>query len=367
MNAMDDMTQSLIARRAAEWFIAHRSGTLSTAERAAFVEWLKASPEHVREYLLTAGMSRDVASAARSIDLSLENLIRDATDDSGAEVIALPRSARKPRTRMVWVRALAASLMALAVASAVFWRLHDGERFGIPRTYHTAHAEQSTWRLPDGSVMHLNTDTQVRVKFSAGERRIEIDRGQAHFSVTHDAARRFRVTAGQTEVIAIGTEFDVYRRAEDTVVTVVQGRVAVLPRPAPVPTPSDASRPDGAARADESFQPVELTAGQQIRIGALGERPEPVAANLQERTAWLQRQIVFEQRPLAEVASEFNRYSRVPIEIDDPDLAVLRISGVFNAYDTESFIGFLSRMDGVTVETDPDRVRVHSGSDSSQR
>lgn len=381
MNATDDLTQSLIAQRAAEWFIAHRGGELSSAERAAFVEWLKASPEHVREYLLVAGVSREVASAARSIDLGLETLIQDAAGDSGADVIPMPRwapgidrafaaadgqPATKPRPRMAWLRALAASLVILAVAAAAFWRLHDGERFGIPRTYRTAHAEQSTWRLPDGSVMHLNTDTQVSVKFSAGERRIEIDRGQAHFSVIHDPARRFRVMAGQTEVVAIGTEFDVYRRTRDTVVTVVQGRVAVLPRSPSPPMTSDVPRPDGTARIDESFRSVELAAGQQIRISNDAERAEPVMANLHESTAWLQRQIVFEQRPLGEVASEFNRYSRVPIEIDDPNLATLRISGVFNAYDTESFIGFLSRMNGVTVEAGPQRIRVRSRSETRQ-
>jgi ferric-dicitrate binding protein FerR (iron transport regulator) len=37
------------------------------------------------------------------------------------------------------------------------------------------------------------------------------------------------VLTDRTRVRAVGTEFDVYRKSNGTVVTVVQGRVAVLP------------------------------------------------------------------------------------------------------------------------------------------
>ena len=81
-------------------------------------------------------------------------------------------------------------------------------------------------------------------------------------------------------------------------------------------------------------------------------------ADTQRSTAWLRRQIIFEQEPLEAVAAEFNRYSTVPIEIETPSLRGVAISGTFSADDTESFVAFLKSMDGVTVEVTPTRVRV---------
>jgi transmembrane sensor len=71
--------------------------------------------------------------------------------------------------------------------------------------------------------------------------------------------------------------------------------------------------------------------------------------SLDQALAWLQHKIVFEHRLLGEVAAEFNRYGSIPVEIDDEELRVLPVSGMFNAGDTESFAEFLQRLPGVKV------------------
>jgi transmembrane sensor len=81
---------------------------------------------------------------------------------------------------------------------------------------------------------------------------------------------------------------------------------------------------------------------------------------VQQAAAWLQQKIAFEQRSLGEVADEFNRYVSIPIEIDDPALRSLLISGVFDAKDIESFVAFLQTLDGVRVERSDARIRVFS-------
>jgi transmembrane sensor len=98
-----------------------------------------------------------------------------------------------------------------------------------------------------------------------------------------------------------------------------------------------------------------------VRVTA-GELPTTAtSADVASYTAWLHRQIVFEQESLAAVAAEFNRYSALPIEIETPALRTLLISGVFATDDPESFIAFLRTLDGVTVETTPTRIRVLAG------
>jgi transmembrane sensor len=87
---------------------------------------------------------------------------------------------------------------------------------------------------------------------------------------------------------------------------------------------------------------------------------QPTPVDVQQAVAWQQRKIAFEQRPLGEVADEFNRYSSIPIELDEAALRSLPISGVFDADDVDSFVAFLQTLDGVRVERTNTRIRVYS-------
>ena len=155
--------------------------------------------------------------------------------------------------------------------------------------------------------------------------------------------RAFRVFAGSAEVVDLGTKFDVRLERDSTVVTVVEGRVAV--------GPSNSSQ-------NHSTRFVQLSADQQIRVTE-GEGPTtPVAVDAQRATAWLHRQIVFDNEPLERVAAEYNRYTSKPIEIATPALRNLKISGVFATDDPEAFIAFLRSLKGVRVEVTETRIRV---------
>jgi ferric-dicitrate binding protein FerR (iron transport regulator) len=58
-------------------------------------------------------------------------------------------------------------------------------------------------------------------------------------------------------------------------------------------------------------------------------------------TAWRERRLTFESRPLGEVVAEFNLYNEHPIEIRDAGLNSTQVSGSFNANDPQSFALFL--------------------------
>jgi transmembrane sensor len=103
---------------------------------------------------------------------------------------------------------------------------------------------------------------------------------------------------------------------------------------------------------------VQVDAGQQITV-ADGQWPAaPVAVDAQRATAWLHRQIMFENESLERVASEFNRYAQKPIEITTPALRNLEVSGVFATDNTAAFIAFLRSLQGVQVEVTPTRILV---------
>jgi transmembrane sensor len=109
---------------------------------------------------------------------------------------------------------------------------------------------------------------------------------------------------------------------------------------------------------------VQVGAGYQVEVRDQLGAPRPVDARA--AVAWLKRRIVFENEPLGEVAEEFNRYGHIAIEIDDEALRSLPISGVFDAYDTDSFAAFLETLNGVVVQKTPTRIRVHSVASASR-
>jgi len=356
MTPSEEQVRSAVAQQAGTWFIANQSGSLEHADRAAFVAWLKASPIHVEEYLGVALVAHDLPAAAEDPQLPLESLIEMARADDMDGVVPLeaPLRVREPAPKRIgaphaWSFATSMAAVVLLLAASALWWLRDGEFLGLPKAYQTAHGEQRVARLPDGSEVNLNTDSAVTVRYTRSERAVEIARGQALFTVARDDQRRFRVAAGDAHVLAVGTQFDVYRRPATTIVTVVEGSVAVLagkpPQPGVTGFPSDALR---------------VNAGYQVHVDAAGVSAQPIPVDVQQTVAWLQRKIAFEQRPLGEVADEFNRYGSIPIEIDEAALRALPISGVFDADDVDSFVAFLQTLDGVRVERTNTRIRVFS-------
>lgn len=354
MTEENDRLAQARVERAAEWRALQRERPLDAREKQEFIAWLRESPTHVAAYLEIVRVERDVKSSARDWAGTFRPLEADVLDDGGNVVPMRPsapqtrRDAEQSRDRRRVRRvAFAAVASVVVMVLGTVFALNDGQRFGLPKAYETAHAEQGSWRLPDGSVLHLNSESRAVVHFSDGERVVSVERGQAMFQVAKDPARRFRVHAGDTQVIAVGTEFDVYRRDAVTRVVVLEGRVAVLRGEAPVKAPT-LSLPGATP----------LSQGQQIEVAVDRPLPKAIPADVRRVRAWTQREIVLDASPLSEVVEDFNRYSSVPIEIDGDEIKTLQISGVFGAYDVESLVEFLRHLDGVRVERTGSRIRI---------
>lgn len=362
MSSADARMQAAVIERASEWYARHRDGQLSPQEADAFLQWLQASPLHVREYLAAASLSESLAEAVSGLRLERQQSLESARRwlSARGNVIALhpngmaePAASAAPartgrRVRRAHISIAASIILLVSVAIGIALRADLGKPgvSGWPRAVETVSGEKRTIRLRDGSVMHLDADTRVHVRYSGERRLIELDHGRAMFSVARNAGRPFVVLAGAAEVMAVGTRFDVHRDGSQgaVTVTVVEGKVALLDRKAPI------------RDAAHEVRPSYLVAGQQAQLARASSGLRTSSVDVRQATAWLRHELVFSERPLGEVAAELSRYG-VPIEIDDRALREYRVNGVFDAYDSESFVAFLARLGEVERSTAGIRVR----------
>lgn len=357
MSVTDERIADAITEQALEWHMRHREGELSPAMKVAFMHWLRLSQLNVSEYLeiarLTghlaealADMPAELAQAAQELSPAPSNVVflREGRESESSQPASRSRGWR-------WA-ALAAAVSSLAVGSALYFGGlgYLGVLGVIPIT--APAGEQLTVTLDDGSRLHMNSKSRLHVHFSNGERLIELQNGQVLFDVAHDWTRPFRVRAGAADIVAVGTRFDVNRRESGLTVTVVEGKVDVVDRlPAQVESGST-----GPAMFEE---PLRLAAGEQIEVGPGVRVARAQEVDVRSATAWMHREIVFTEKSLADVTEELNRYLEKPILIEDEALRRLRVSGIFNAYDMESFLAFLRQYD-VDIDAREDVVYVRA-------
>lgn len=231
-----------------------------------------------------------------------------------ARIAESARAQRRKRrqVRQVWAGGIAAALLTLGLWP---WPPQPAESTPAPVTRATLVVSQPARQvLPDGSVVELKEGAAISVEYGPAARRVRLERGEAHFAVASDPAVPFIVSAGGVAVRAVGTAFAVGITTRSVEVLVTEGRVAV----------------ESATPATPEL--ARLAAGQAavVELAALVCTTDPaVPAEVQRsRLAWRVPRIELSRTPLAEVVECFNRYGAVRLELADPALGALQLSGV---------------------------------------
>lgn len=298
-------------REAADWFTRLNEPPIEVDELEAFSAW-NARPENRAAYERLEDISRAMAGLQDDPDM------RQAT----AEALQRGRIRRERQARFVVrpriiIGALAAACVLAAIATGVFLRAP---------TYSTRVGESLSATLEDGSRIQLNTDSAVKVRFTAGQRRVDLVRGQAMFEVAHNAQRPFVVVAGDAQVRALGTRFDVRRVGQEVRVVLAQGSVEITDR-------------------SLSPAPWRLKAGQGLALKpaqSVAAAAKPV--DVPSITSWTVGKLTFQGVPLTDAVAEVNRYSRDKIVLAPSVPGDRLVGGVFTAGDSDDFIAAVSAL-----------------------
>ncbi|GIX29641.1 MAG: iron dicitrate transporter FecR [Porticoccaceae bacterium] len=288
---------SRIAAEAADWVVKLDRG-LRGDERARLETWLAADPRHAAALLRLAALW-DRLDALQSL--------AELLPPGGA------RRNRLPAFAALLLAGLAATLLALLAPAPP----------GPPPAewhYQTALGERKEIALPDGSHLTLNTASRVRVRFAPRLREIDLEAGELFLHVARDPARPLEVRAAGRAIRALGTAFAVALREDRVELVVAEGRVRV----------------EGAG------PPRALAAGEAARLGVRAVRVESLAdGELEARLAWREGRLIFRGEPLGEAIRQVERYAPVRFAIADPELAAVRVAGLFRTGDVAGLLAAL--------------------------
>jgi len=332
-----------IEATAAAWFAKREGGNWSAADQAELDTWLDGATAHRIAFIRSAA-TWERAGRLTALGAGVPPGTIPPRDGWGIAPIPQADSSAKmadalPIARVVGFNkrlgALAAGLIVATAATAVWY---------ISNSHGTAYSTQigalASVPLSDGSHVTLNTDSRIHVAFSAGERVVKLDQGEAFFEVSKDRSRPFVVDMGNKRVTAVGTQFSVRRDGAEIRVLVTDGRVRIDHQDVP-----------------SGLGATQVAAGSQARTkgnSVLLDQPEPT--QVEQLLSWRTGYLVFHETPLAEAIAEFNRYSSRKIVVDDPALMSLRIGGRFRSTDAEAFLWLLQNGFPIDVAQRDDRI-----------
>ncbi|MBI1682810.1 FecR family protein [Caulobacter hibisci] len=304
---------------AVAWLVRLQGETVTTDDWLAFDAWLTAAPEHGEAY-----------DAIAAEDEALKAL---ATLEPGAVVTPL----RRPASRRAVLWTGGAALAAAFVAGAVL--LPNLTRDPAGTVYSTGVGERRTVALEDGSRIDLAPGSRMTVRFTRGERHVDLGDAQAFFDVAKDSSRPFVIAAGDTRVRVVGTRFDVRRRDGQVAVGVERGLVEVSTQGAKtyrLPPGRGLTHVEGA----KSAKLADLVPG--------------------EAAAWRDGRLIYRDRPLTEVAGDLNRLFGKPVHIVGGKAADMRLSGVLIVDSQDAMVSRLAKLLPLEVATVDDAVELRA-------
>ncbi len=357
-----------VAQKAAEWLLELRSESISGERIAEWQQWLTEDARHREafESVESAWSLMDQATTARwptEAEVAEDAYAGEISVAawrwkqlrSHAASVQSKRGMMRNRLVQRFVPLASGCLIAATIVWGLFaWpalnvALQGGTRINI----RTQVGEMRTLALPDGSILSAGGNTALTATLLKHTRTVTLDRGEAFFKVAKDPGRPFTVRAGTTSVTAIGTAFDVRRLDGQVVVAVAEGVVRVAE-----PAPKEGEQVVAASRVagEPSFPHAseQLRAGQRLAVNRSNGASEISSVDSRLVAGWRQGRLQYLNEPLGIVVADLARYSQRRIDIKDPEVATLRVTGVVFEQNLDAWFASLESTFPVEILTHED-------------
>ena len=305
------------ANAAADWLTLLMSGEANEEQRSRWTQWRKADADHEAAWLHIESVMGRMKSLAPSPAYT-------ALSSYGAT--GRPASSARRRATQVLVWSGLATSAGLLASRTTPWKSSMAD-------CRSATGEQRHFALEDGTQLMLNTGSAVNLRFDARERRILLVEGEIMVATLHGVGvptdpRPLLVETAEGSIRSLGTRFTVRQNANSTSVAVLESAVEIAPQSAP-----------GHTRV--------LHAGEQTQFRR--EMITPPWLIDEHSAAWTRGQILADEQRLGDFLAELDRYRLGMVRVD-PQIADLRLSGVFPLADTDRILSTLPNVLPVRVQ-----------------
>lgn len=312
--------QQTPSEMAADWCVRLHFEDCTDADRAEFLRWYEADPEHAAEYLKMCRVWQVSEQLPSRAQLSLE------------------ARSRRRRTPLL----ARAAVLALAVGAAWAGGWSAGMLPGSVR-YFMAEQTRRQVQLPDNSQVELNQRTSMLYLGFRDRRQVLLRDGEAYFDVQRDVDKPFLISTDNASVRVTGTHFNIWTAQEQTTVSVSEGTVLV----------SRGEDDDGRN------QGTELTAGLQAVVSQ-GRTLQLKRIDPARSMAWRNGKLMLDDISLRDAIVQINRYLKVPLQLEGNEVGELRFGGIYDTNDLGQLISALPRVLPVKLRRGDDVILISS-------
>lgn len=252
---------------------------------------------------------------------------------------------QKANRKRLWVRSAAVFIGILVVSTVAYFVLGPGYSF---QEYVTAYGETMTIKLPDNSVVRLNSNSSLKFARDWDEndhREVWLE-GEAFFNVVKkDLAvgekvgrSKFTVQTQNLNVEVLGTRFNVKDRDINTQVVLNSGKVKL-------------EIPKENGMLNVLMQPGELVEVSTEHEEIIKKKVEP-----ELYTSWRNNVLIFKETPLGEIIDILQHNYGLKIFVQNPSLAERKYTGTFKNPDSEIILESISTLFDVEIIRKEDQV-----------
>ncbi len=312
-------------------------GRISPKERAQLDAWIAADPEHRKE-----------ADAYRQIWEKSKRLVYGESIDLEYFLRKTKRriSEFHRKRRIIYFRQAAAILLLTISFTALIQYLQNrnlnvaGDEQGYMEVK-TACGMQTSFTLPDGTEVWLNSGSILRYPGSFNNRRnrnIEL-RGEGYFKVTRNAGQPFVVKTPGIDIKVLGTEFNVsaYDDFNSLTVALESGEVSIF---------SNAGHQQKELLVMRPNEVIEYNR-EENRFYHIREK------SLDKYTAWRNGIIMFYGDPVETVVHKLEKWYNVEIRLADQELTRYRFTATFENETIDQVLNLLSMSTPLTYTMIP--------------
>ena len=292
--------------QAIDWLVKLRFDRPGPHTEQQFQQWLASHPHNALAWQRVSQLSDELAGLPKGLS-------RRTLDGSLRQ-----RSSRRDHLKLLAV---------LAAGGSLGWTAR--EPLGLPQLLadsRTAVGERRQWQGSDGSRIQLNTASAIDLGYSAGQRRLQLLRGEVSLDSNANDNRPFHIDTRVGTLATVDGQLLLRENDQGLLLAVRRGEVSLFP---------------------ESASPRQVLPGEILQVAASGSARAVTLHS--DPWGWTEGVLSVQQMPLGEFVAELARY-RPGLLRCAPAVANLRVSGTYQLADTGQILHLLGRSLPVRVE-----------------